>query len=54
MAGTVAALVLGIVNFQRGDQGKQQMMMRARVFAQGGTVIALVAGLYLAANKDKK
>ncbi|XP_057306265.1 HIG1 domain family member 2A, mitochondrial-like [Hydractinia symbiolongicarpus] len=51
---TVTALVLGIANFQRGNQRNQQLMMRARVVAQGGTVMALVVGLYLAATKDKK
>lgn len=54
MGCTVAALVLGIANFQRGHQRNQQIMMRARVLAQGGTVLALVTGLYFAATKDKK
>lgn len=54
MACTVAALVLGIANFQRGNQRNQQLMMRARVAAQGGTILALVTGLYFAATKDKK
>ena len=54
MAATVGALVLGVVNFKRGNQRQQQIMMRARVVAQGGTIIALVSGLYLAATRDKK
>lgn len=54
MAATVAALGLGVLNFKRGNQRQQQIMMRARVFAQGGTVIALVSGLYLAATREKK
>ena len=54
MAATVAALVLGVVNFKRGNQRQQQIMMRARIAAQGGTIIALVSGLYLAATRDKE
>lgn len=48
---TTAALVLGLFNFSTGNKRMQQLMMRARVVAQGGTVVALIGGLYLAATK---
>jgi len=49
---TTAALVLGLFNFSINNKRMQQVMMRARVVAQGGTVVALIGGLYLAATKD--
>lgn len=48
---TVAALVLGLRNFLRNDHRKQQIMMRARVGAQGFTVLALVGGVFYEALK---
>ena len=51
---TTAALVLGIANFQKGNQARQKLMMRARVAAQGGTVLAMIGGLYMAAKRDSK
>ena len=51
---TTAALVLGIANFQKGNQARQQLMMRARVAAQGGTVLAMIGGLYMAAKRNSK
>jgi len=54
MGATVLALFLGIVNFKHGNQRNQQLMMRARVIAQGGTIVALVSGLYMAATREKK
>lgn len=48
---TVAALVVGLYNFNRGDSKKQQLMMRARVGAQGFTVAALLGGVFYHAFK---
>lgn len=54
---TVGALSYGLFSFIRGNAKMQQQMMRARVLAQGSTVIAIIAGLgyelYLD-NKKKK
>lgn len=48
---TCAALGLGLKNFLRNDHRKQQMFMRARVGAQGFTVLALVGGVFYEAMK---
>lgn len=48
---TVAALATGLYNFQKGNSKRQQLMMRARVGAQGFTVCALVSGLFYQAFK---
>ena len=50
---TVTALVVGFGGFIKGDQKLMQRMMRARVAAQGLTVLSMVAGLYLASQNDK-
>lgn len=42
---TVGALTYGLLSFVRGDTRMQQYMMRARVAAQGGTLIAVVGGV---------
>ena len=39
-----ATYSMGIKNFYGGDKNRSQMMMRARVFAQGFTILAIVAG----------
>ncbi|XP_032240107.1 HIG1 domain family member 2A, mitochondrial isoform X2 [Nematostella vectensis] len=51
---TVSALVYGLLSFKRGDVGMQQTMMRARVVAQGSTIVALVGGVGYALLKGKK
>ncbi|EDV22925.1 uncharacterized protein TRIADDRAFT_17859, partial [Trichoplax adhaerens] len=45
MLATTVALSYGLVNFRRGDQKMSQMMMRARVGAQGATILAVIGGL---------
>ena len=50
-AATVAALVMGIYNLQVGNSYKQQIFMRARIGAQGFTVLALVLGVVYHQNK---
>ena len=56
MLATVGALSYGIYGFQKGNQRIQQTMMRARVVAQGATVLVLVGGIALASmrNEEKK
>ena len=41
---TVAALSYGLLQFLKGDQRKSNLMMRARVAAQGFTIFVIVAG----------
>ncbi|KAK3915568.1 HIG1 domain family member 2A, mitochondrial [Frankliniella fusca] len=48
---TVAALVLGLKNFYHGNHRNQQLMMRARVGAQGFTIAALMGGVFYHAFK---
>ena len=51
-AATVLALSFGLVQFKRGNMAKSQLAMRLRVVAQGGTVVALVAGLAVASFRS--
>ncbi|XP_020900238.1 HIG1 domain family member 2A, mitochondrial [Exaiptasia diaphana] len=54
---TVGALSYGLFSFIKGNAKVQQKMMRARVLAQGSTVLAVIAGLgyeiYLDSKKKK-
>lgn len=50
---TVAALLVGLKNFYKGDHKRQQVMMRARVGAQGFTVFALLGGVFYHAFKNE-
>ncbi|EDO42758.1 predicted protein [Nematostella vectensis] len=49
---TAGALVYGLLSFKRGNQKVQQQMMRARVLAQGSTLIAVIGGLGYTMLKD--
>nr|XP_002166360.1 HIG1 domain family member 2A, mitochondrial [Hydra vulgaris] len=51
---TVTALVIGLVNLKRGNSAKQQTMMRARVVAQGSTIVAIIAGFLYHQYKKKQ
>jgi uncharacterized membrane protein YebE (DUF533 family) len=51
---TVGALAYGLVSFKRGDVKMQQYMMRARVTAQGATILAVCGGLGYAVYKTYK
>lgn len=53
-AATVGALTFGLVQFKRGNMAKSQLAMRLRVVAQGGTVIALMAGVAYSSFKSSK
>ncbi|XP_071476782.1 HIG1 domain family member 2A, mitochondrial-like [Diadema antillarum] len=48
---TAGALTYGLVMFKRGQTGKSQMMMRARVAAQGLTIMAVLVGVAMGAGK---
>ncbi|KAM8993543.1 HIG1 domain family member 2A, mitochondrial [Ara ararauna] len=51
---TVGVLTYGLINFKRGDTRKSQLMMRARILAQGFTFAALLGGMAAAAVKSRK
>ncbi|CAG7698159.1 unnamed protein product [Allacma fusca] len=48
---TVAALVTGLYHLNTGNTRKSQLMMRARVLAQGFTVVAMLGSVYLGASR---
>ena len=47
---TVACLVAGLYTFHTGQARLSQKMMRARVVAQGATIVVLAAGTLLASK----
>ncbi|XP_065546821.1 HIG1 domain family member 2A, mitochondrial [Lathamus discolor] len=51
---TVGVLTYGLINFKRGDTRKSQLMMRARILAQGLTFAALLGGMAVTAMKSRK
>lgn len=51
---TVGALTYGLFSFIRGDTKIQQYMMRARVAAQGGTIVAVAAGVAFMLFRDSQ
>ncbi|XP_073241613.1 uncharacterized protein [Porites lutea] len=51
---TVGALTYGLFSFIRGDTKMQQYMMRARVAAQGGTIVAVAAGVAFMLFRDSQ
>ncbi|NWI17087.1 HIG2A protein, partial [Crypturellus soui] len=51
---TAAVLVWGLVSFKRGNVRRSQLLMRARVAAQGFTVVALLGGMALAAARPRQ
>lgn len=44
---TAGALSFGLYSFKQGERKMSQYMMRARIFAQGFTVVALILGVGL-------
>ncbi|XP_032801229.1 HIG1 domain family member 2A [Petromyzon marinus] len=48
---TAVVLSLGLVAFRRGDFVRSQRLMRARVLAQGFTLVALVGGVVLGVGR---
>jgi len=54
-AATAGCLAYGVFQFVKGNSKKQQVAMRARVFAQGATLIVLVGGaMYISARDGYK
>lgn len=51
---TVGALTYGLFSFVRGDTKMQQYMMRARVAAQGGTIVAVAGGVLYMLIRDHR
>ncbi|XP_055034141.1 HIG1 domain family member 2A, mitochondrial [Misgurnus anguillicaudatus] len=51
--GTAGALIYGLSAFRRGKTRQSQLLMRARIFAQGFTVVAIIVGVAATALKPK-
>ncbi|XP_048398924.2 HIG1 domain family member 2A, mitochondrial [Stegostoma tigrinum] len=51
MLGTAGALTYGLIAFKRGKTRQSQLLMRARIFAQGFTVAAILVGVVATALK---
>ncbi|NWX84953.1 HIG2A protein, partial [Nothoprocta ornata] len=51
---TAAVLAWGLVSFKKGNVQRSQLLMRARVVAQGFTVAALLGGMAAAAAKSRQ
>ncbi|KAM8798815.1 HIG1 domain family member 2A, mitochondrial [Eudromia elegans] len=51
---TAAVLAWGLVSFKRGNVRRSQLLMRARVVAQGFTVAALLGGMAVAAARPRQ
>ncbi|NXY77950.1 HIG2A protein, partial [Glareola pratincola] len=51
---TVGVLTYGLISFKRGNIRRSQMMMRARILAQGFTFAALLGGMVVTAMKSRK
>lgn len=54
MLGTAGALTYGLIAFKHGKTRQSQLLMRARIFAQGFTVAAILVGVVVTAVKQKK
>ncbi|XP_043113765.1 HIG1 domain family member 2A, mitochondrial [Puntigrus tetrazona] len=52
--GTAGALVYGLSAFRQGKTRQSQLLMRARIFAQGFTVVAIIVGVAVTALKPKQ
>ncbi|KAL8212162.1 UNVERIFIED_CONTAM: HIG1 domain member 2A [Gekko kuhli] len=52
--GTAGVLTYGLICFKRGKTRQSQMMMRARILAQGFTIAALMVGVVITAMKPQK
>ncbi|NXN92061.1 HIG2A protein, partial [Rhinopomastus cyanomelas] len=50
---TVGVLTYGLICFKKGDTRKSQLMMRARILAQGFTFAALLGGMVVTAMKSR-
>ncbi|XP_013861567.1 HIG1 domain family member 2A, mitochondrial [Austrofundulus limnaeus] len=52
--GTVGMLMFGLRAFHQGKTRQSQLLMRGRILAQGFTVIAIIAGVFVSAYKAKQ
>ncbi|XP_019361988.1 PREDICTED: HIG1 domain family member 2A, mitochondrial [Gavialis gangeticus] len=51
---TAAVLTYGLICFKKGNRQRSQLMMRARILAQGFTIAALMVGVVATALKSQK
>ncbi|CAM2117995.1 HIG1 domain family member 2A, mitochondrial [Lepidochelys kempii] len=51
---TAGALTYGLICFQKGNTRQSQLMMRARILAQGFTIAAIMVGVVATAMKAQK
>uniref|UniRef100_U3HYL0 HIG1 domain-containing protein n=1 Tax=Anas platyrhynchos platyrhynchos TaxID=8840 RepID=U3HYL0_ANAPP len=51
---TVGVLTYGLISFKRGHTRRSQLLMRARILAQGFTFAALLGGMVVTAMKARK
>lgn len=51
---TFGALSYGLWSFRKGERQMSQYMMRARVLAQGFTIVALIVGIGIGATRSSK
>lgn len=51
---TVGILTYGLISFRKGNTRRSQLMMRARVVAQGFTFAALLGGMVATAIKSRQ
>eukprot|EP00299_Pterocystis_sp_00344_P014386 c711_g1_i1.p2 GENE.c711_g1_i1~~c711_g1_i1.p2 ORF type:complete len:105 (+),score=17.11 c711_g1_i1:22-315(+) len=49
---TAGILVGGLASFAKGAAGRSQLFMRARVVAQGATVLAVAGSIFFIKNKQ--
>ncbi|KAG5263955.1 hypothetical protein AALO_G00270500 [Alosa alosa] len=52
--GTAGALIYGLRAFKMGKTRQSQLSMRARIFAQGFTVVAIIVGVATTALKPRQ
>ncbi|XP_053318666.1 HIG1 domain family member 2A, mitochondrial [Spea bombifrons] len=50
---TTGALTYGLISFKQGKTRQSQLMMRARILAQGFTVAAIMVGVLMTALKPR-
>uniref|UniRef100_A0A8B9IP60 HIG1 domain-containing protein n=1 Tax=Anser cygnoides TaxID=8845 RepID=A0A8B9IP60_ANSCY len=50
---TVGVLTYGLISFKRGHTRRSQLLMRARILAQGFTFAALLGGMVVTALKAR-
>uniref|UniRef100_A0A8C3GPU3 HIG1 domain-containing protein n=1 Tax=Cairina moschata TaxID=8855 RepID=A0A8C3GPU3_CAIMO len=51
---TVGVLTYGLISFKRGHTRRSQLLMRARILAQGFTFAALLGGMAVTAIQARK